>query len=191
MSDTGWGGYKANLDDKSEDRQDQRYTCQKGDRLLVLVEDTDIKQSASGNWYGANTLRIIAGPLNRQGQDAGPWTVQNAETGDEQLFSLRLWDNLTFSDKRFCQAKLKGFLRSLGHKGEVVFPGATHEERVAAWASAVLDKEFMVEVEPEEYQGQMRPKVRACLEVPLAEWQHIRRVRYGAQGQLEYRRSVR
>lgn len=167
------------LDDTS-DEGGQSFDFQDGDEFIVVLEDADFRKGPNGV-YAAHTSRIVAGPLNREG-NAGPRRSEE----DGSILSYRLWDNLSFSPK--ARWKMKPFLRAIGHAGSIKIVSqemdSTGRKPVEQWQDMTCDREMKVVIEMEEPKqregskkaAKARPKISGYEPLSQADWRVVARV---------------
>ena len=137
------------------------FEFQDGDEFVVLTENSRFKDGAASNIpYANNELRIVAGPLNDEDRDGGPNFGK-----DNKLFSKRLWMITSFSPK--AAFMMKRYLRAIGHDGPLRLSGDNPEGQ---WQDTVCDREFVVTVKMEEYNGKMGAKVDEVRPIANHEW---------------------
>ena len=162
--------WEADLDDTGDEGGFGNYEPQAGDVLLVCVEDLEMFKGPAGP-YSATTLRIVAGPLNDESRNAGPFVSDN----DDNFYSLRLWDNLSFSDK--ARFRLKPFLRAVGHSGPVRLKAAKMDDDPTPemqFQQIVCDREAKVIIKVEEdNNGKPRMVVDEYLRLSASDWQFV------------------
>jgi hypothetical protein len=129
------------------------FEFKEGDRVVVCVEDTAVKQGDKAP-YAKTVLRVVCGPTNDPGRYAGP--VRGTRDGKPAIWSKVIWENISFSTAEFCQQKVLAMLRALGHLQKV------HIEDDADWKEATLDRECAVTVTLEEYKGRTNAKVKTA-----------------------------
>jgi len=150
--------WETDLDDTSDEGGFGAYVPQEGDVLICCVEDLELFKGPAGP-YSATVLRIVAGPLNDESRNAGPFISDK----DNKLYSLRMWDNLSFSSK--AAFRLKPFLRAVGHSGPVRLKAARpdHDEDPlpeTQFQEIACDREIKVSIKLEEDnkgKDQMKP----------------------------------
>jgi len=169
MADNDWT-WEADLDDTDDEGGFGSYEPQKGDVLLLCVENLEMPEGPAG-YYSKTTFRIIAGPLNDESRNAGPFISGK----DDRLCSLRVWDNLSFSPK--ARYRLKPFLRAVGHSGPVSLKAPkekgdlTQEQQ---FQDLVCDREVKVIIDVEEdNNGKPRMVVDEYLRLSASDWQFV------------------
>ncbi len=134
--------------DPSQEDEGGSFEWHSGDRFVVCVEESTIKRGAKGP-YAAMVYRVVAGPMGDLQRDAGP-----GRKNDGGVFSLRIWDNLSFSEA--AGFRMRAFLRGIGRHEPLELRGLKAQEQLQ---EQVVDRELAVSVILEEYQGKPSPKV--------------------------------